>query len=378
MRKTSSTLVAVVLVLLSLGIVMLASTSSVKGTASFDDPHYFLKRQLVWLFISLVVGVALTRFDYHWWQKLSVPLAVISVVLLVLVFVPGVGSKVGGSHRWLRVGPLSLQPSEFAKFSVIILLASWMAGIGRRSRNFKEGLLFPVMGLGVVLGLLIIEPDFGTALLVGIVGMIIMFAGGTRLGYLLITGTLGACGFILAIMRDPVRMIRILAFLMPEKYPEKAYHLAQSKIAFIKGGLFGVGLGNSMQKQFYLPETHTDFILAIIGEELGFLATCLVVVLFLGLLVCGMIISFSAPDPFGKLLGFGIIMMTTLQAVINVGVVTGCLPTKGLPLPFISYGGSSLIMSVAGVCVLLNIARHCDKSYVDSHTRSIKDKAHRL
>lgn len=378
MRKTSSTLVAIVLALLSFGIVMLASTSSVKGTATFDDPHYFLKRQLIWALMSLLAGVILFRFDYHWWQKLSVPLAVTSVVLLVLVFVPAIGVRVGGSNRWLRLGPLSLQPSEFAKFSMVVVLASWMAGIGRRCRNFKEGLLFPVMGLGVILALLIMEPDFGTALLAGTVGMIIMFTGGTRLGYLLITGMLGGCGFIVAVMRDPVRMGRILAFITPEKYPATAYHLAQSKVAFIRGGLFGVGLGNSMQKHFYLPEAHTDFILAIIGEELGILATCLVVALFLGVLVCGIIISFRALDPFGRLLGFGLTMMITLQAAINIGTVTGCLPTKGLPLPFISYGGSSLIMSVASICVLLNIAQHSSEEHVDEHTRPIKDRAHRF
>jgi len=378
MQKTSSTLIAIVLALLSLGIVMLASTSSVKGSACFDDPYHFLKRQLVWLFVSAVVGVILACFDYHWWQKLSVPLALTSVVLLVLVFVPRIGWHAGGSHRWLRLGSLSLQPSEFAKFSATVVLASWMASIGRRSRNFKEGLYFPVMGLSVVLGLLIMEPDFGTTLLTGTVGMIILFAGGARLGYLVVTGMLGGCGFILAVMRDPLRMGRVLAFLMPEKYPATSYHLAQSKVAFIKGGWLGVGLGNSMQKHFYLPEAHTDFILAIIGEELGFPGTCLVVALFIGILVCGMIISFRAPDPFGRLLGFGLTMMLVLQAGINIGVVTGCLPTKGLPLPFISYGGSSLVVSVASVSVLLNIARHCGSTHVDEHTCWIKDKAHRL
>ena len=165
---------------------------------------------------------------------------------------------------------------------------------------------------------------------------------------------------------------------MPEKYPATAYHLAQSKVAFIRGGLFGVGLGNSIQKQFYLPEAHTDFILAIIGEELGFLATCGVLALFLGLLICGLIISFRAPDPFGRLLAFGLTIMTALQAAINIGVVTGCLPTKGLPLPFISYGGSSLIGSLAGIGILINIARHTAAVTQDEHTRPIKDRTHRL
>jgi cell division protein FtsW len=380
MRRTSSFLIAAVLALVSLGIVMLASTSSVKGLADYNDAYYFLKRQLIWLLLSIAVGTFLFRFDYHFWQKLAVPLTVASIILLALVFAPVIGREVHESRRWLRIGPMSLQPSELAKFSVIVMLSSWMTHVGRRARNLKEGLIMPGLVLGVILVLLITEPDFGTTLLVGSVGAIIMFAGGTRLGYLAISSVFGLCAFVLAVMRDPRRMIRILAFLMPDnpKYASAAYHLTQSKVAFIGGGLFGVGLGKSMQKHFYLPEAHNDFILAIIGEELGLIATCLVVLLFLTILVCGMIISFRAVDPFGKLLGFGFTVMITLQAAINIGVVTGCLPTKGLPLPFISYGGSSLMMSMAGVAVVLNIAKHADEKEADDHTRPIKDKAHRL
>lgn len=376
MHKTSSTMVAIVLVLLSLGIVMLASTSTVKGSTSFGDPHYFLKRQLVWLFISLVVAVVLSRFDYHWWHKSAMPLAAVAVLLLAMVFVPGIGLKVGGSHRWLNLGPLSFQPSELAKFVSIIAMSSWMAAAGRRVRNFKEGFLYPIVGLGLILGLTMLEPDFGTTLLIGLVSMLIMFAGGTKLSYLFASGLLGVCGFIIAIMRDPVRLIRVLSFLSPEQHATGAYHLTQSKIAFELGGLFGKGLGNSLQKHLYLPEAHTDFILAIIGEELGFIATLAVVLMFTGILVCGMIIAFKAPDPFGRLLAFGITMMVVIQAVINVGVVTGCLPTKGLPLPFISYGGSSLLMATAGIAVLHNIARHSGEDPIDDHTRAIKDNAH--
>jgi cell division protein FtsW len=179
-------------------------------------------------------------------------------------------------------------------------------------------------------------------------------------------------------MQDPVRMTRILAFLTPEEFPAAAHHLRQSKVAFISGGWFGVGLGNSLQKHRYLPEAHTDFIFAIIGEELGFIATCMVVAMFLGILVCGMLISFRAADPFGRLLAFGMTMLISLQTVINVGVVTGCLPTKGLPLPFISYGGSSLVASMAAIGILLNVAGHCDRRRPDDHTRSIRDRAQRI
>jgi len=376
MRKTIAALLAVVLILLSIGIVMLASASTVKGISSYHDPYYFLKRQIVWLVISLAAGVVLLRFDYHWWRRLAVPVAVASVLLLILVLVPHIGMEVKGSRRWLRLAFLSLQPSEFAKFSLVAVLASWMAGAGPRAQNMKEGLFIPLTWIALIAGPTLLEPDFGTAFLLGLVGMTILFVGGTRIGYLLITGTVGLCGFILMVLRDPVRLGRILSFVMPEKYPDKAYHLIQSKVAFIRGGWFGVGLGNGIQKQFYLPEAYTDFILPIIGEELGFVATIAVVLLFFAILVCGVIISTKAPDPFGKLLGFGLTMTISYQAAINIGVVTGCLPTKGLPLPFISYGGSSLLVCLASIAVLLNIARHCTKEHPDEHTMVFKDKAH--
>ncbi len=379
MGRTSTALIVIVVALLSIGIVMLASTSSVKGESSFGDPQFFLKRQLAWLVVAVVIAPLVARFDYHWWQKLFPAMGVLAIVLLILPFMPVVGVTIGGSSRWVRLFPTSLQiqPSEFAKFSVVVVLASWMARIGYHSEDMKRGFLVPVAGLGIVLCLLLKEPDFGTTLLTGIVGMLLMFTGGTRLGYLVITGAMGVSAFVLAVMQDKVRIGRILAFIMPDKYPRTAYHLIQSKIALINGGLFGVGLGNSIQKQRYLPEAHTDFIYAIIGEELGLLASGLVLALFIAFLVCGIIISLRASDRFGKLLGFGLTIMISLQAAINIGVVTGCLPTKGIPLPFISYGGSSLVMSIVAVCVLLNIAEHWGQTRGgDQHTRPIKDRAH--
>jgi len=385
MRKTSSTLVILVVLLLALGIVMLASASSVKGMASaHHDPYFFLKKQLIWLFLSALVGVMVAAFDYHGWQKLAFPLGGAGAFLLVLVLIPHIGVEVGGSRRWLRVGPLSIQPSEVAKFCTPIVMAAWIVQVARRIQEWKEGLLFPLAALGGVVLLMLLEPDLGTSVLTAAVGIVMLYAGGSRMKYLFLAGIVGLVLTIVAIwlLWDTHfiqhRIGRLLAFWWPEKYPESAYQVVQSKMSFIIGGPFGVGLGNSMQKQYYLPEAHNDFILAIIGEELGFVGTFSVLLLFAAILVCGIIVSMKAPDPFGRFVAFGIAMMITLQAAINVGVVTGCLPTKGLPLPFISYGGSSLMASVAGIAVLLNIALHNEIPQMDDHTRVIKDKKHRF
>lgn len=379
MTKAPSILLIIVLVLAALGIVMLTSTSSVKGGRAYQDPGHFLKRQLVWLVLGIAAALAAAfLIDYHWWRRLVIPIVVVAIVTLLLVFVPNVGRKVGGSRRWIGIGPISIgQPSEFAKFAVIIMLSTWMSRVGRCASRLKEGLLIPLGALGVILVLVIAEPDYGTTFLIGLVGASIMFAGGTRLSHLVISGTVGVCMFALAILQSPVRMRRFMAFCMPEKYPDAAYQMQQSVNSFILGGATGVGLGRSLQKHSYLPEAHTDFILAIIGEELGVVASLAVVILFVGMLVCGIIICMNAKDVFGRLVAFGITTMMAFQTVINIGVVTGCLPTKGLPLPFISAGGSSLVMSLFGVGVLLNIARHSSGDAVDKRTGEIKDRYRR-
>jgi cell division protein FtsW len=373
MRRAATLLSMIVMLLVVLGVVMLYSTSSARSVT----PHYYLQRQIVWLILAAMAAVVITRLDYHVWRRLVVPLLAVTVLLLILVFIPGVGSEIKGSHRWIRFGPLGIQPSEFSKIAVIVGMSAYMARFGRYGYLFTKGLLYPMAGLGVLAMLVLLEPDFGTTFTAVAVGMVIMFAGGSRVLYLVEVGVLGLAGFVVAIFYDPVRLGRVLAFLWPEKYPDKAYHLMQSLDAFYLGGAFGVGLGNSMQKRFYLPEAHTDFILAIIAEELGLVATLLVLLLFVGYFVCGMTISNRAPDTFGRLLGFGVTMMICLQAAINMVVVTGLGPTKGLPLPFISYGGSSLVVSIFMSAILLSIAR-ATASEEKPATRGIKDRAHRL
>ena len=379
MWKTTTILISIVLIFLTLGVVMLASTSGALGQSHHGDPHFFLKRQLLWLAIGVVFGVVAAAMDYHTWRILAIPLAVFSIALLVLTVLPGVGLNIKGSSRWLRLGSISLQPSEIAKFSSIVLVSWWMARVQSRAEEFKPGLLIPLMALSVYLVLILIEPDFGTTMLLALVGMILMYVGGARLGYLVITGLLGLSGFSIAIMQNPERMRRIVAFSDPEKYAQnESFQLLNAIYAFVVGRGTGVGLGQSLQKHFYLPEAHTDFIFAIVGEELGLAASLFVVVLYLTLFICGLRISLLAQEKFGKLLGLGITLIISIQAAINIGVVTGSLPTKGLPLPFISFGGSSLVMSLLMIGVLVNIARQAGEDFKSERSRFIKDRAHRL
>ncbi|MBU0677256.1 MAG: putative lipid II flippase FtsW [Verrucomicrobia bacterium] len=379
MWKTTSLLTGCVLILVTLGVVMLASTSSVHGASAHGDSLYFVKRQCVWLVVAILASFVAIRLDYHYWRDLAIPLAVFTLALLVMAVLPGVGISIKGSSRWLRFGPVRFQPSELAKLSSVVLLAWWMAKNQRHAEKLTNGLLLPLAGLGLFLGLIFVEPDFGTTLLIGVVGMLIMLIGGTRISYLVIAGALGLTGFTLAIMQNAERMRRIIAFLNPEKYAkDEAFQLLNAIYAFVIGGGRGVGLGQSLQKRFYLPEAHTDFIFAIIGEELGITASMGVIVLFLLIFLAGMHIALKAPDIFGRLLGFGITVLIALQAVINIGVVTGCLPTKGLPLPFISFGGSSLVMSCVMVGILINVARQSSGDLIDDDNRTIKDRARRI
>ncbi|MCK5676548.1 MAG: putative lipid II flippase FtsW [Verrucomicrobia bacterium] len=375
MRRTISLFIAIVLILVTLGIVILASASS----AERDDSTHFVKRQLYWLALSFCMACVAARFDYRFYQKLAIPSAAVSVLLLILVRIPGIGHNINGSWRWLRIGSLTFQPSEIAKLAMIMLFAWWLARNQRRIDELKRGILIPFGMLACFAFLLIVEPDFGTTMLVSFVAVFMMFIGGVAVGPLLLTGLCGLLGVVFLIFQNPERMSRILAFLDPQKYElEKAWQLTNSLRAFASGNLFGVGFGNSMQKFHYLPEAHTDFIFPIIGEELGLVTTLLVLLMYVILFVCGLRIAFNARDDFGRFLAFGITLMITMQALINFAVVTGCVPTKGLALPFISYGGSSLLVSCIMVGILLNIA-HAGARAPSAISRNLfKDRARKV
>lgn len=363
MRKTVSFLMIAVMILVTLGVIMLASTSGLKGMESAaHDPFLYIKKQLVWIVLSTLAAAVAMRIPYKVWRSLAIPIALISILLLVLVLIPGVGRRVGGSNRWLRFGPLGFQPSELAKLSVILLMAWYMSVIQRRPEEIVRGLIVPCIGLGTILAMILVEPDFGTTALIAAVGGLMMFIGGTRVGILAILGTIAATAFGILISMSPERLSRVIAFTDPIKYKQTdGYQLINALYAFVLGGETGVGLGNSIQKRFYLPEAHTDFIFAIIGEELGFPGTILVVLLFVVILICGWKIALNAGDSFGRLLALGITMMITIQASINMMVVTGMLPTKGLALPFISFGGSSFLISGLMIGILINIGMNPDE-----------------
>jgi cell division protein FtsW len=373
MRNAGKALVLIVIALLAIGILLLASASSVKGMDEAGDMFFYVKKQMFWLGLGILGCIGAAFFDYHWLHKtwLNILLIAITALLLMLVFVPHIGKCIKGSYRWIQLGPMSIQPSEFAKLTIVIMLSTWMTLKGRFASNIKQGLVIPIVSLGTMLLFIFLEPDYGTTFLLAAVGAGIMFLGGTRSSHLVSSGVLALMLFSLAVMHNPVRLMRFLSFLFRDAYPDAAYQLTQSETALALGGIWGGGYMQSVQKLYFLPEAHNDFIFAILGEELGMIATLGVVVLFVMLLVFGMGIARRAPDRFGFLLAFGMTMLLSLEAFINIGVVTGCLPTKGLALPFMSAGGSSMISSMVAVGVLLNVARHVQTQ--DLHVKHIKD-----
>ena len=352
-------LILVVGLLVLFGLVMLFSTSGPQGEKLAHNPYHFVQRQMVWLAIGLAAAYTASRVDYHRWMNWAWPMLGAVLVLLALVYVPGIGLNVNGSHRWIRLPlGLSFQPSEFAKFAAINALACSFGTKRRQRGGFVGGIVIPGAILGSLLILILPETDFGATILIGSVGGVMMFVAGSSALILLGVGLLAGGGLAVMILHNPERMGRILAFLHPEKYAQdEAYQLMNALYAFTAGGARGVGLGESLQKRFYLPEAHTDFIFAIIGEELGIVASVGVVLLFVVFLLCGVRISGRAADVGGRLMAFGITLLIALQAAINIGVVTGRLPTKGLPLPFISFGGTSLVVTLFMTGVLLNVAR---------------------
>lgn len=354
-RKSAGVLFFAVLGVLVIGIVMLFSTSAF-ARDSHGDAYFFLKRQALWLSIGLVICFAVALIDYHFWQRTWWLWLALALLTLALCFVPHLGLRINGSRRWIGLGPVAFQPSEIAKIATVFFLAWWFAHYEKATRHPVFGFAIPLAVVSTLLVLIICEVDLGTTALVGAAAVVIMFVAGTSpilLGLLASAGT----GAIFFVARHE-RMGRLLAFADLERYKQDAgLQQMQALIAWGSGGIDGLGLGNGRQKMLYLPYAHTDFIFPMIGEELGLRISLLVVLLFTVVIVCGVMIAVHAKDRFGLLVATGVVVLVGLQAAVNIGVTTSLLPNKGLPLPFVSYGGSNLVACLFGIGLLLNIYR---------------------
>ena len=352
-------LFGIVVALCSVGVVMVYSASAIIATDRFHDPLFFLRKQFFWAVLGFGCLWVAMRFDYRRLERLVVPLLVVSFVLLVLVLVPPFGQEINGTRRWLRLGFVSIQPVELAKFSLVLYLASFLSRRQDQMGSFVQGLFPPLLVGGLMAGLTVLQPDLGNSVALIILVLALAFLAGARWTHMLAVAApaLPVVAFLIAM--KPYRWRRMTAFMRPWDDPQgSGFQIIQSFLALGSGNWFGLGLGGSKQKLFYLPESHTDFIFSIIGEELGFLGASLILALFAVLIWRGLRIGLRAPDGFGAYLALGLTVMLATQTIVNLGVVTGSLPTKGLPLPFVSFGGSALLMTMFSTGVLLNISQH--------------------
>jgi cell division protein FtsW len=347
----------VVMALSAFGLVMVYSASAVFAAANNGDSLYFFKRQLINFAAGIAIMVIVFRVGYQRLVRLGAPLLLLTAVLLVLVLVPGLGSRAGGSSRWLRLGPVGFQPGELAKVAFIVYLACSLTRKRKNIKKFGSGFLPPLLVCGLLILLLLGQPDFGTAATLTIMLFLMLFVAGTRITYIVVAALAALPMAYGLIAGSPYRMRRLLAFLDPWTHRfDIGYQISESLMSFGSGGVTGVGLGEGKHKLFFLPAAHTDFIYSIVGEELGLIGAVLVLVLFAVFVWRGLRAALRAPDLFGTYLAFGLTTLVGLQVLINVGVVTGLLPTKGLTLPFLSYGGSSLICTLMAAGILLDIS----------------------
>jgi len=358
-RKTNwvvAYLVVASLCLTTIGLVMLFSAGAVRGAQDL------LTKQSVWLCLSLGAGAFMAYIDLEFLRRYTPLLFGLCMLGLILTLVPGIGVKVNGAQRWIGIGPLRIQPSEFAKIGMVLLFAHYFSLNQRKIKTFAHGFVIPSVFIGLSAGLILLQPDFGTAFLCGAVGATLMFQAGASLRWLLPVASLAVIGFSILVYFDPVRIRRVTSFLDVEANAnDSAYQLWQGMLAFGVGGMQGVGLGMGRQQMHFLPEAHTDFIFPVIGEELGLMFTLGIVATFLALfaVVCWKLRQ--ARSMYEYLLAMGALLFISLQAIINMGVVTGSMPTKGMSLPFISYGGSNLLVTFVMIGLIINVLRRWDR-----------------
>ena len=358
MKSLRRKLLLVTSLLIMIGIVMVYSTSAIHAREVYGDSTYFLKRHLIYVAVGLAASVWVMGLEPELIRKWVKPFLGITLFLLLAVLVPGIGHKVSGARRWFRIWMFSIQPSELAQLSVVMYVSDVLSRKRAQLENFFQGVMPPLMVLGVSLVLILAEPDLGTSVALAVVVLLLLFIAGVRPGYLLPLFLSALPALIGLIIMKPYRLRRVMAYLNPWADPEgSGFQLIQSLVALGSGGLFGRGLGESRQKLFYLPAAHTDFIFSVMGEELGFIG--LVLILFLiGLMIWyGVRLSLQSPDGFGVYTGLGIVSLFAFATLVHVGVTTGAIPTKGLPLPFISYGGTSMVINMVSIAVLMNVTR---------------------
>lgn len=352
-------ILTVVALILAVGMVMVTSAGYIIAAEKYGDGFHYTKKQGLAMVIGLGVMYLFSIVNPEFWRKAAGPMMLAGLFSLILVFIPGIGVELGGSHRWIKL-PFGffLQPSEFAKFAMIMFLAGSIAKKGDNLKDFAVGFLPNVLAIGLVVSLVLLQPDFGSAVIITTVGFLMLFVAGVRLQHLLASLILCLPFLFQVAISAQYRLSRLKSFLDPWGDPlHGGFQVIQSLVAFGCGGIWGVGVGKGIQKLFYLPQPHTDFIFAVVGEELGLAGVIVLIVLFYVLVCRGLVVSIRSADTFQKLLAFGITTLVGLQATINMAVCMGMLPTKGLPLPLVSLGGTSLVMNLAGLGVLMAVAR---------------------
>jgi len=335
------------------GILMVYDSSVAIAVRDFGNQYYYATEQLKWLIVGFAALIVFSLVDYHVWYKAALPILIGTLILLVAVFLPGIGIRALGAHRWINFGFFVLQPAELAKLSLVIYLSAWFSA--RERGRFMSFIIL----LAMVVGLILIEPDLGTSIIIISISVILYFTSGAPIRNFAILVPVLILAVVLLAVLSPYRMARLTTFLRPNEDTQGAsYHIHQALLAIGSGGWFGVGVGQSRQKYQYLPEANTDSIFAIIGEELGFVGSVAVILAFIFLISRGFRVVKRAPDAFGKLVALGVTAWIGVQTVVNLSAMVALLPLTGVPLPFISYGGSSLIIMLAGVGILLNVSRH--------------------
>lgn len=359
MKKDRPILLIAIIILSIFGVIMIYSASYVWAEYKFNDPYKYLKTQGLFLIIGYIIMYIVSKFNYHKYKKKANIIFGICLILLILVLIPGIGSIRNGSRSWFGIGSLGIQPSEFTKLGLIIFVSKYLSNNQKEIRDIKKGVL-PIFGvLLLVFALIMLQPDFGTGIVIVMTIVVLLFISGVKMNFFIKLGLIGLLGIAALILIAPYRIKRIVSFLNPWTDPlGSGFQIIQSLYAIGSGGLLGLGFGNSIQKHFYLPEPQTDFIFSIISEEFGFMGVLIVSFLFITIIVEGFKIAMKCEDLFGKYLAFGIVFGLAFQTLLNLMVVVGLIPVTGVTLPFLSYGGSSLLITLCSMGILLNIKKN--------------------